>query len=628
MSNSLKLFLEIAGDGAKLRSALRRSSGDISSWGKAARDEARAIRSIYDSLAGRLAAIGMSVGLGASLWQSGKLDKSLTQIGQTSGETAKEVAGLRGELFGHAKDTGQEVDNLKQGVDVLIQSGQNMKEARETIKGVNLAMAVTGAEARTLANGLTVAGTAFQFDLAKPGKAIEILDKMVVAGRLGNAELENLSDIFARTGVNANAAGMSFEKTLAFIEALSMVERQPERLATLADSTLRVFTNMRYMAEAQKATGVRFFDKDGSRRDAVAVLKDIKAKYDTMKTDMARAAFIQKAFGKADLDTIKGIRTLLSGDALAKIDSFSGKIASAGGTLKRDLNDATTNIVDQTGRLKASLREAADNFARPINRVLADLIKWGLDSKKNGGLGLSGKEIVGYGTAGALGTWALARYGAKAFEWLRGVPGGQIAGGAAGFLKERGATAGRIAEFLAVQAGAQKIGVNLMPVYVTNWPEGLKGGRGVAETAKDLATGAGGAVAASRGKQILEGLKASLPRIKDWLAMRNLPFLPRQVLLPAAAGYGAGWLLNRGAGAIADRASGGKYSGAGWLGQMVYDMKHRDAALTAAVSAIKPEVKNQIQMSVKIDADRRVTTNVNDMNTDVMIGLERGDFGA
>lgn len=90
---------------------------------------------------------------------------------------------------------------------------------------------------------------------------------MVVAGKLGNAELEDLSAIFARVGNNARSAGLSFEGTLAFLEHLSLVEKDPERLASLADSTLRLANNQKYMEKAAKVTGVKFYDAKGERRD-------------------------------------------------------------------------------------------------------------------------------------------------------------------------------------------------------------------------------------------------------------------------------------------------------------------------------------------------------------------------
>ncbi|MCP2839689.1 phage tail tape measure protein, partial [Salmonella enterica] len=84
----------------------------------------------------------------------------------------------------------------------------------------------------------------------------------------------------------------------------SRIERQPERLATLADSTMRLFTNTRYLRQAQKTTGIRFFDEQGQRRDPIKVLEEIKHRYDTLKTDAARQKFLFQAFGEADLDTI------------------------------------------------------------------------------------------------------------------------------------------------------------------------------------------------------------------------------------------------------------------------------------------------------------------------------------
>lgn len=572
MAASMKMFLELTARADALKAGLRQGSGAISDFSRRARAEAQMIRTAYNSLAGRLASLGMSVGFGASLWQSAKLDKALTQIGQTAGESAAQVGSLRNELFRMAKASGQEVDNLKEGFNVLIQTGLNMKESKATMDGLNVAMAVTGANAQTLANGLTVAAAAFQFDLSKPGMALKLLDKMTVAGRLGNAELQNLSDIFARVGVNAQSAGMSFDKTLGFIEALSMVERQPERLATLADSTLRLFTNLRYMREAMTATKVQFFDADGTRREALDVLKDIKGKYDALKTDKERAVFMQRAFGKADLDTIKGLRSLFQGDALKNIDQFSGKIAKAGGTLKRDMNDATKNMVDQAGRLKATLREAADDFAQPISRTLADLIQWTMAKKDEGGLGWSGTEIAGYSAAAAGGTWALSRYGAKIIERLRkGRAGKDVAG---------------------ALADVQKVYVVNMPGSLRDLPTRTPGGKAPGTVAQSAKTTAG----------------------------KVLPWLAGAATNPVTATIG---------GALALAYTTWKHPELADLPEAnVYGRdEYRDEKLREAFADMKPpEVKNDIKLNVRIDKNDKVWAETSDMSTNIGINLERGAF--
>lgn len=356
-----------------------------------------------DRLAGRYTA--MITGVAATyastraVMESAKLDKSLIQIRQTAGATAKMTGLLRKELHEMSQQTGQSLDSLLGGFNNLIQAGMEWDQALLTIKAVNPAMAVTGAQAEVLTAALAVAGEAFDFDLSKPRLAADLLDQMTVAGRLGNAELEDLSGIFARVGVNANAANLSFSDTLGFIERLSLIERAPERLATLADSTLRLFTNQKYLEKAASVTGVSFYDADGQRREAFAVLDDIAAKFKTLKTDAAWDRALSATFGDTDLDTQRGLRTLLSGNAISEARAMSREIAQSTGAIGNDLEAALENSVDQVSRLKSALREAADEFSQPINDTIENAIKYLLDEK---GLGLTGKEVMAGGAAAAV----------------------------------------------------------------------------------------------------------------------------------------------------------------------------------------------------------------------------------
>lgn len=456
MNSNMRLFLELVANASGAKRELTDTGRAVSRFAQGARREFDAMKRAAGSLQGQLAGIGATVTAVKVMMDSAGLDKSLTQITQTAGEGSGKVSQLRSELFRMGRESGKPIEGLKDGVNDLVQAGLNLKEALPTLDAINTAMAVTDARANTLAGGLTVAAQAFQFDLAQPGKALELLDKMTVAGRQGNAELQNLSDIFGRVGPNAAAAGMGFDKTLAFIEALSKTERNPERLATLADSTLRLFTNGRYMAEAQKATGVNFFGADGSRRDPVAVLKDLKRQYDALGSDKARAGFMQKAFGKADLDTIKGLRILLSGNSLADLQEFERRITGASGTLKRDVADATRNLVDQAGILKNDLRQAADGFVQPINETLAHFIQFMRDTKANGGWELDGKDMILGAAGGLLGTAALARYGSRSISAIASRMLGK------GTSLAVGAAEGKILEAAA----------GITPVFVTNWPAG------------------------------------------------------------------------------------------------------------------------------------------------------------
>lgn len=362
-----------------------------------------------------IAGAGITYKATKAVMDSAQLDKMLIRVAQTAGKTRGETESLRKELHGMANETGQSYDSLLQGFYGLIQSGQSFDEALATIKAINPAMAVTGAQGEVLGSAMSVDAQSFKFDLSNLETGKRILDQMTVAGRLGNAELEDLSSIFARIGQNAAQAGLSFEDTLAFIERLSLVERNPERLATLADSTLRLFNNQNYSKEAEKITGVKFFDKTGNRRNPFDVLADMSARYGKFSTDQMRAKGMFAAFGKTDLDTQRGLAMLLQQGVVNEARDMATEIKNAEGTIAKDLPAAIDNAVDQTARLKAALWDAADNFARPINDAINDGIKYILDTQQIGG-----KELLVGGSLAALGGFGALKLGGKTLGKLGG----------------------------------------------------------------------------------------------------------------------------------------------------------------------------------------------------------------
>lgn len=596
----------ISGNSRGLTKEIGSSRTVITRFTQGARQEFEDLKRSMSGLQGTLAGLGISIGIVKQMMDSARLDKSLMQIGQTAGATSQ-IKNLRGELFSMARQTGRSVEELQDGFNSLVQSGLNMGEAKATLEGINVAMAVTGAKAETLASGLTVAGAAFGFDLSKPGKALELLDRMTVAGRLGNAELQNLASIFGRVGVNAADAGLSFDKTLGFIEALSQVEKQPERLSTLTDSTLRVFTNLQYMAAAQKSTGVKFFGKGGERRDPLEVVKEMKAAYDKLKTDKERSVFIQRSFGETDLDTQKGMKMLLQGDTLTKVREFSTLIGQAGGTLKKDLGEATGNLVDQAGRLKETLKQAADDFVKPINETLSMVIQRGLDKKENGGLELSGKDMILGGAGLGLGTLLLSRYGSKGLAGLAGK-----------FLKGGGSLAVGVAEGKALQAA-----VGVTPVFVTNWPGDLKAGTETGNTPGALGDIFNPGGAGSKTRNAFSWAKriwdiANNPVAKGtsylpWLASRA-----GLVGLAGLGGYGIGTGINSFINWSTTYQSGGKYD---TFAEKLYDVLHPENGNGGGAP-----VKNDIVINMRIDGKGQTFIENTGMNTQTRINLKRGVF--
>jgi TP901 family phage tail tape measure protein len=430
------------------------------------------------------------VALGGAGWgayrlaaQSANLDKALTLLRHTAGATKEEAAQLRKELFRMSGETGRNVDELQGGFSGLVASGLDLASAKESTDAINKGLAVSTAKAGDLAGALTVAGAAYGFDFPKAGQAQIILDKMYRSGQLGSAELEHLGALYARVGVNAKVAGFRFEQGLAFIQGLSRIEKNPEKLGTLVDSTLRVFTNLAYLKDAQKATGVKFFDAKGARRDPLVVIGEMRKKFKLLKTDAQRALFVDKAFGDADADTKKGLTALLSDPShLNAISDFVKDIESANGAIARELPDAIDNAASQAGRLKTRMREAADAFAQPINNAFTKLTAKLLDKKADGGLELSNTQLA----VGA----ALAAMGAYGAVKATGKLGSKLAGGGVGLAT--GVVMGSALE----QAGVTS-------VFVVGAAPGVFGGAGLG---KDVLPGKGG----GRANRAMSGAASAL----------------------------------------------------------------------------------------------------------------------
>jgi TP901 family phage tail tape measure protein len=440
---NLELALRFITQNATLVDAYNKAKKETKKFVRASREDFQSLSRAWNSTAGKLGAVGLGFGTYKIISDSARLDARLGRIGQTASASKEQIALLRKELYTMATQTGKDVGQLADGFDKMVQSGASFKESLATITAINIATSVTGASADTLANALTTAATAFKFDLSKPDTATLLLDKMTMAGRLGNAELENLSDIFSRVAVNSRSAGMGFEQTLAFIEALSRMEKAPDRLATLADSTIRLFTNMQYMKRAEKS-GIKFFNADGTRRDAFAVLEDIKKKYQSFDTVQKKAIYLNKLLKGADLDTVKGIRTLVDGDLLDAGKQFTDQIRDASGLLSKDLNGAMDNAADQAARLKQLLGAAGDSFAKPINKVAANALQFSMDK-----MGMNGFDFAGLGTAGVLASWLVGRRVKGAFgKWMSG-----------GVDTAAGVAQGKMLEAAA----------GVTPVFVTNW---------------------------------------------------------------------------------------------------------------------------------------------------------------
>ncbi len=420
------------------------------------RQEFDRIKGLGGSMQGKLAGLGVGVGVVAGLQANAGLERVLIRTKQTAGMTNEQKDEWHTEGWRIAKTYGASRADVDTGFNTLIASGVKYDAAKKTGDAIGQANAITGANPAVLGDAVVAASAAFNIDLNKEGAALDLLQKMTVAGRLGNAELENLSGLFPKIGGAAAAAGMSIEQALAFTESLSKVELQPERLGTLAESTLRVFSTKQYREQVTKQTGVKFFNKDKSSRNPEEVFSEIKRKYEAMKNDEQRAKFMGVVFKGMDQDTVRGWRSMLTGDRLDDLKSGAKTLGNAEPIYSKDLKENTESSSGTAARMKATLAEAMDRMATPLNKGLADMGSYLLDD-----LNLSGTQMLAGGAALGVGGYYAAR-GAKS---------------GAGALLNKFMGGPETLKNIAVGKVLEEA-TGVTSVFVTNWPAGTPLGIG------------------------------------------------------------------------------------------------------------------------------------------------------
>ena len=453
------LIVQIMADASRYTRGLGQAASATGRFGASARAELSRLKSFATSLHGQLAGLGIGVGLAKMSKDTAVFERDMRQLQVNIGATREEMEAWRKEAFENQKRYGTLVSDQKELADSLQAAGLDLDAVRAAAEPVSKTLAVAKTNADALGKAMGVAREQFGVDITSKAATEELLDKMVVAGRLGNAELENLPDIFARVGGRAKEANFTLDQTLALTEALSKSEPQADRLATLVDSTLRIFTNAKYMRDATDATGVNFFDSKGARRNPIDVIKDMKIAYDRLTTDAQRNNFLDKAFGKTDMDTQRGLKKALEDGTLGVIDQFYKELQNASGTINKDLKTAMDNAVTQANRLKGALQEAVENgFARPLGEAFTNIVGFAMDDVSEGGLGLDGKDMMKIGG------------GIAAISYLAGILiRGRTGKGGAAIGNPVSTAAGVVQGKVWEQMGVQ-------PVYVVNMGEGGMGG--------------------------------------------------------------------------------------------------------------------------------------------------------
>lgn len=445
--DKMRVALQIIGESASVKAALNQARGSVRSFVNQTRAEFSSLRSFWGSTFGKLAGLGLGFGAFQMIRSSAELHKKLLMVGIAAGKTGDDVKNLKNDIETMTIATGQSAGAVAEGFSVLYKGTGSWDAAAASLGALNTAMAGSGAGAETLVPALVAAQKAFAVDPSKTGAAMEFFNLLSAAGK-GAGGMEQAAGTFSHMAARAQLAGLSLQGTMQLIKAMGTVQGDPEQAGIMAESALKMFTNLKILGN--KKSGIfrnLLFDRDGARRDAINIMQEIQKQYTEMGDESKggsrrkQDAFLYRLTGGLDA------RSLMSMQLLMKAP-LGQALEQGANTLENKARNATESMIVQINRLKNSLEHAADPFLEKLQGGIASTIGFLMDKDK---LNMSGGHIAATGIGLSLAVWgggAILKN--RLGRWLRG-------GGAS--------TAAGIAEGKALQAAA-----GVTPVFVTNWP--------------------------------------------------------------------------------------------------------------------------------------------------------------
>ena len=361
-----------------------------------------------------------------------------------------------------------------------------------------------------------------------------------------------------------------YTQTLGMLRGLNMAGLTSNRVIVQLNTTLQALQDKADILESA-GIKVRKINADGTTewRDQLEVLKDLESYLDKWKKKIPLKEFdekLDKVFGpnaRQNLDFVfkqkenfkKGIEEMSHASEIAE-----GRAGAAAATWENQLKRVKASL----GSIKTDLSWIYDLAKKPV-KFLADHP--------------AATKAAGYTAAGV----SAAVLGYTAYKTIKSIFGG----------------AGKIKDIMTSGPFGKITGP--VPVYVVNKRMSLID---LPNSVRDPNSG------------------LPVPTIPGESKLAKVGSVLGKVTMVAGAGYAgyeAGGLLNSGMGWLSGKATGGKYKGDGFIGDMLYDLLHRQKE-----EKQKPaEVGGKIQIEIKQDG-RAVVTGMQSNNPAVKLDVSTG----
>lgn len=576
--SDMKLFLQL---GVKGEGGFKSA---INGMANATSKSTKSMAASWASLDNRMTGVSSSIGKIAALLGGGALlrqavvdvmnyERGLMEMRLTGELTAKELNNIRKEITALSAETLQLPEAQLEAFKDMVAAGIDPRQALAGLNAINRTATATFANVGDIGK-MTV--DLFQKMGIKPEKLERAFNITHKAGKSGRFELKDMARFFPEVLASASQYGVTGEKGVAQVAAMLQIARRNRGESSEAATDMKSFFSHIVSYRKQfKKVGLNVYDFIDLKSGKFKAGKDIDSFFEELraKTKGGSAAML-KSIGIQDTESTNFMAGLMKDWADYKKIRDEALGSADQNVVGKDFDEVKTTTWAKAKRLEIERSNAMKSAGS----------SWMAEKTMGAGTWAIENPVAAGGVA--LGTYAgwklLQRYlGGK------GGKGGTMGGGFPG---------------------------SAVPVNVTNFPAFLGGGT---TPSIDRLTNKLPPVAPSLGGRVLAPLLSTIP-----------------MLMPPAMAYGSlevgKYLAETEARSsstqrLLDLRSRHMVMGGGMNSSQVRSIDQELAARGVDPQRSTPRVQNDIVLNLSIDQSGRVQSTVNNMDTRVRVGGNRGN---
>ena len=422
---------------------MKGASASVQNFSQKALGAAEKVNGAFNSLAGKLASVGVTVGVGAMVAATVNIEDRVTRIGTAAGATARETNEFKRRLFEVAQmpDIKINPDSLFAAAETITGTGISLEYVEKNLRTIGLAIqgiGLSGEEAGAMFNTFEKLGYSAEETAAAMDKLADISD--AGKGMGANDLIKSLPGLMEVHSAIGDTAG-NMEDLFIAMQVLGRGTKSPMKAVSTFTATMNELADPAKRQELEKYFDVMIQDKTtGKMRDFADIMKDLIA----AKDKAGNADKLSKLFSNSTMDAIRSYE---------RWGGLTNELKNLGDTTdamqKRSAQNAATLKSNITNLQTAVTTFAVNNLTEPLGKLTEFINKIAEDPKR--------VENAIRGITIALGGLAAVKLTAGIVSFIANLKGISGSGGAS--LSGLGSAAGG----------------NGTPVFVTNW----NGGSGV-----------------------------------------------------------------------------------------------------------------------------------------------------